>query len=460
MPKSRFAQILIAGVILEILWMVKIFVFESSYNAYSSGSDLILIQHPSTIKSMNATKNATNELQSDMILMHPPTTKSSMNATKSATMVNELQPEETKRETKPYVVCTYLRGNDNKYIVGTIALMESVRNYTLGETFNSTTTTPEIRTAVVCHESVQNSTRSVLEKLGHDVIVVQDVDFDDSLMPSDHFHILLQKYAVFDLTQYQRALFVDSDAFVLKPQELRGIFGLLDDEEERRSPSKTSISAKLADINWSRFKKQNVSSIYESNTTIGSTMPATNTKIMMSLDFGSDDFNSGVILYEPSITIFKEFRAFLDQSVMSMRKFLRNRRIPSTQRALQEFLFSPSNHFQLYSLCGDTHPHQCNREGCYCHTHVYPQLHDCKKDQSFLQDSAIIVHFAGGAIDYDTLCDPNTSPTHLEQTIQDYFAKARKNQESNANFDFECQRPILQRLRDYYSKALHRIDRM
>ncbi len=185
---------------------------------------------------------------------------------------------------------------------------------------------------------------------------------------------------------------------------------------------------------------------------------STKDKVMMSLDYGPDEFNSGVILYKPSATLFRDFREFLNKVILPLPKRHRGKVARSTQRLFQEFLFSPSSHYELYSFCGDTSPSKCNRRNqCYCHTHVYPQLHDCNKDKSFLQDLATIVHFAGGAIDYDALCDPNTSPSNLEQTIQNYFAKSRENHPSHADYDFECHRPIIQNIRDHYSSALHRI---
>ena len=377
-----------------------------------------------------------------------------INITKSAT--TKVLQLENKGEPKPYVVCTYLRGNTHKYIVGTIILMESVRNYTSRETFNSTIT-PEIRTAVVCHESVKESTRTILELLGHDVIVVQDVPFDDSSIPSNRFRILMQKYAAFDLVQYQTALFVDSDAFVLKPQDLRGIFGLLDDEHAQI----TDPNVKPAKINWSKFRQLKISMPDVANTTKNENQNSNNStianpKVIMSLDYGPDEFNSGVILYKPSSHLFRDFQDFLISTILPLPEKHRRIMTRSTQRLLQEFLFSPYNHYALYSFCGDTQPFQCRRRGCYCQTHAYPHLLDCNKDKSFLENSTI-VHFAGSAIDIDTLCDPNITPFHLERTIQNYFAKSRNEDKSRANANYECQRPMIQTVRDHYSSAIHRI---
>jgi len=289
---------------------------------------------------------------------------------------------------KPFVVCTYLRGNKKKYLIGTIVLLESVRATNANNTNTAISNSIDVRTAVVCHESVNNGTRSLLRKLGHDVIVVEDVDIDNKTLPTNRFKLLIQKYAVFDLVQYEKALFADSDAFLLKPDNLKTLFGMLDDDEN-------SSFNKPVDIKYSIMKQLNLSNAYnetevsygrgeKSNATNTSATTPTSSvrkkrKVFMAPDYGRDNFNSGLMLYKPQQGMFADFQRFLEESVLPLEERKRGRLARSTQRLLQEFLFLPTTAYDLYNFCPKSNPSKCWSVKCDCAVHIFPQALDCKK---------------------------------------------------------------------------------
>ena len=353
----------------------------------------------------------------------------------------------TKHAEKPYVVVTYLRGNKEKYIIGTIVLLESVQD---GKTNYFTTNSGTIiRTAVVCHESVNNATRSRLQLLGHDVTVVKDVPFDEDAIPSNRFKLLIQKYVAFNLVQYEKALFVDSDAFVLRTENLQAVFDLLDDDKTFNEPVKIS---KMRGLNASYHN------IKESNSNATGFVHK-KSKVYMANDYGIDDFNSGVILYRPQPNMFEDFQHFLNETILPMgnvnhRSVLRR----STQRLLTEFLVFPTSKYDLYNFCPHLQPFHCSRTGCHCSIHIYPQTLDCQKDKDMnTLRNATIVHFAGSMIDYEGLCDPKSSPNDLNVTISNYFVESKSEHKEKSDWDQDCQLPMIRSIRNLYFDAIHRV---
>lgn len=358
----------------------------------------------------------------------------------------DIFPVSNSTKPKPFVVCTYLRGNKEKYLIGTIVLFESVRAGMANN--NMTSNTINIRTAVVCHESVKNGTRSLLRKMGHDVVMVKDADIDAKSMPSNHFKLLIQKYAVFDLVQYEKALFVDSDAFLLRPENLGTLFGMLDDDN-------TPFNKPVERNKYSIMKQIGA---YNSTEEISGRddIVRQRRKVFMAPDYGRDNFNSGLMLYRPQLGMFADFRLFLEETILPMEDKHRLRLVRSTQRLLQEFLFMPTTMYDLYNFCPKSNPSRCALYGCDCDIHIYPQSLDCRRDQELLRE-ATLAHFAGSVLDYETLCDPKSSSYDLNATVSRYFANAKGDNPKKSNFDYDCQLPMIWSIRNLYFDAIHRV---
>lgn len=387
-----------------------------------------------------------------------PNIKSNMTATITANM-NANMNATIKSESKPNVVCTYLRGNKEKYVMGIIVLMESVRAST-GKSSGSDDDA-DIRTAVVCHESVNNETRSLLEGLGHDVIVVEDVPFDNAALPNNRFKPLMQKYVVFDLVQYGKALFVDADAFIYQQKNLPKMFGMLDDDFRKPAASRYSIM-KASNIPLGEGGGSWRSHKYSANATVAWRNSNTR-KVFMAPDYGPDNFNSGLILYRPEPNMFEDLQRFLNTTVAPLKdQKKRKKLVRSTQRLLQEFLFLPASNYSLYNFCPETLPNKCTRSGCDCPLHIYPHLLDCER-QKHLWEQTTVVHFAGSVLNYEQLVDPKSSPLVVNRTIADYFNHTHIQQKMFAPknmpldlYELDCQRPMLHNMRNLYSAAVHR----
>jgi len=255
-----------------------------------------------------------------------------------------------------------------KYIIGAIVLLESVR----GSNANNTINDIDVCTAVVCHKSVNMGMRSFLQRLGHDVIVFEDVQIDEKSVPSNHFKLLIQKYIVFDLMQYEKALFMDSDAFILRPENLKNIFDMLDDEKTYDKPvdHKHYIMKQINAYNG----PEEISRAHDSNAT---NILRKRRKVFMAPDLGRDSFNSGIILYRPQPSMFKDFWLFLKETILPKKDEHRKQLVWSTQRLLQEFLLMPTTTYSLYNFCPKSKPSHCSRLGCDCGIHIYPQTLDC-----------------------------------------------------------------------------------
>jgi hypothetical protein len=408
----------------------------------------------------------------------------------SVSAVASPPPKSKPKSDKPNVVCTYLRGNFDKYLIGAIVLLESVRSSAAGNS-------DDIRTAVVCHTSVNNSTRSLLTKLGHDVIVVEDVHFDPKSLPSKRFKNLIQKYTVLNLVQYNKALFVDSDAYIVRPENLIKLFHMLDDNDDNNDSEII--------ITWDdegEFKPSNLpvgykrySYTYNESSTV--VMPVVTSesrkerKIFLGPDFGHDRFNTGVILYKPQSNMFEDFQLFLKEEILTLEPHNRAKLVRSTQRLFAEFLLFPTTtmsltspvssalvnesenyEYNLYNLCPRVGRYGCNRAHCNCAIHAYIPVMDCNRDKKILE-SVTVVHFAGSILDYESLCagdrittksssktnddDDDNDIIIMNTTIGTYFEKVRAEHKTKSNFNLDCHIPIIQNIRNLYFNAIQRV---
>merc|ERR1712238_223481 len=181
----------------------------------------------------------------------------------------------------------------------------------------------------------------------------------------------------------------------------------------------------------------------------------------MGPDYGADNFNSGVMLYQPQLHMFEDFQQFLYEKILPMKKSHKRQMVRSTQRLLSEFLLLPSTQYELVNFCPGTSPAKCNKTGCPCRVHMYPTILDCRKDEDLEQlNTGTIAHFAGRMLDYESLCDPKNGTENITVTIDKYkkkHIKAQAEHKKKIDWDMTCQVPMLKSIRNLYFDAIHRV---
>ena len=256
-------------------------------------------------------------------------------------LLKKAKPRTNPSDSRPYGVLTYLRGG-GKYVGGVIGLLESVQN----QHMNNPVGNHSVVTGVVCHSSVPSVVQQLLQSLGHDVIVVEDAYFDPNALPNaPNWRIAMQKHVALAQTQYEKVIFIDSDAIVMKPLH-------------------------------PLFEYDNVA---------------------MAHDCGPDPFNSGVIVMTPGESIFRDFQHYVNDVVAKYPEKKRDEARRSSQRLLASFL----EHENIPSS------YLCDRRPCY--KHFFYLDANCHSSGRKVLKEAIVVHFLASTLDIQKWSKPNVT---------------------------------------------------